>query len=284
MSRSYEIYYYNDVKGYNVKEHAHNYYEFYFFLEGDVTINISGKVYKLNVGDILLIPPKVKHYATVGDTNKTYRRFVFWVSQEYINQLMDISKDYGYIMQYVLRQKEYVFPQDVITFNEIQSKVFRLLSEVHSNRFGRDSQIQICIQDLLLIINRKVYESRHPVNKSRSTTLYQNLLLYIEEHLDEDLSLERLAKEYFVSKYHIAHMFKENSGVPLHQYITKKRLSLCSDAILTNSGITDIYQQFGFGDYTSFYRAFKKEFGMSPREYREAHMGIDDMETTISGE
>ncbi len=45
---------------------------------------------------------------------------------------------------------------------------------------------------------------------------------YIEEHLDEELTLEKLAGEFFVSKYYIAHIFKENIGLSIHQYIMKK--------------------------------------------------------------
>ena len=98
--------------------------------------------------------------------------------------------------------------------------------------------------------------------------MYQNLCSFIEEHIEEDLSLERLSLEFFVSKYHIAHVFKENLGLSIHQYITKKRLLLCRESIISGMGITESYQTFGFGDYSSFYRAFKKEYGISPKDFK----------------
>ena len=69
-------------------------------------------------------------------------------------------------------------------------------------------------------------------------------------------------------------MFKENVGLSIHQYITKKRLSLCQEAIRSDTNITEVYQAYGFGDYSSFYRAFKKEYGISPKEYRDMQVNL----------
>jgi AraC-like DNA-binding protein len=178
-------------------------------------------------------------------------------------------------MQYVEIEKKYVFHTDQLAFHSIQSKLMRLLEEMRSNKFGRDAQISVCINDLVLNINRLAYEQNTPKQKYHDYHLYDQLTAYIEEHMDEDLSLDTLAKHFFVSKYHIAHIFKDNIGISIHQYITKKRLSLCKDAISGKMNITDAYQKFGFGDYSSFYRAFKKEFGISPKDFRDMQINLE---------
>ena len=275
LSQDFELYYYEDRVLPKVDLHSHGYYEFYFFLEGNIQMQIDDTLYPVRYGDIMLIPPHISHRPIIKDTEQPYRRFVFWISQDYCNHLLQSSPDYAYIMQYVEIEKKYIFHTDQISFNSVQSKLLRLLEEMRSSKFGRDAQISICINDLILNINRLAHEQNTPTQRHFEHRLYQQLTEYIEEHMDEDLSLENLAKKFFVSKYHIAHVFKDNIGMSIHQYITKKRLNLCKDAISGKMSITDAYQMFGFGDYSSFYRAFKKEFGISPKDYRDMQIDLE---------
>ena len=154
-----------------------------------------------------------------------------------------------------------------------QRDLFHIIEEVHADRFGKDTQLFLCISDLLFHLSRSVYEMDHPEKPKETLSIYTNLLQYIENHLDEELSLEELAGKFYVNKYHIAHTFKEHMGISIHQYITKKRLSLCQEAISGGMSITESYHMFGFGDYSSFYRSFKKEYGISPKDFRD--MQID---------
>lgn len=269
VSQDFEIYYYNDHNPPKVSLHSHNYYEFYFFLEGDISIQIGKEIYPIRHGDILLVPPGISHRPVFHSQEIPYRRFVFWISQDYYRHLQQLSLDYVYLIDYVQTSKNYIFHNDPITFNAVHSKIVRLLEEMHSQRFGRNTQISLCVNDLIFYLNRLVYEQNEPCRHSEELDLYQQLIEYIEDHLNENLSLEAIAQEFYVSKYHIAHIFKDRLGMSIHQYITKKRLTFCREAILGKASITEIYQSFGFSDYSSFYRAFKKEFGMSPKEYRD---------------
>lgn len=235
-------------------------------------MQIGQETFPIKYGDVMLIPPHLPHRPIIQSHKVPYRRFVFWISQEYCSHLLQLSPDYVYLMQYVETSKTYLFHNDRITFNTIQSLILRLIEEMHSERFGRAAQITLCVNDLVLFLNRLIYARNVPSSPGEEQDLYRQLTVYIEEHLDEDLPLEKLAEEFYVSKYHIAHVFKDRIGMSIHQYITKKRLALCREAILGNANISEVYLAYGFGDYSSFYRAFKKEYGISPKEYRDKQL------------
>ena len=268
LSKDFEIYYYADVHLRPVPLHEHSYYEFYLFLEGeDAAIEIGDKRLPLTYGTIALIPPGVQHRSITSPLSDVpYRRFVFWVSTSFAQSLVQRSADYGYLMQQAAVTKNYLFPVSVGRFSLVLSKAIRLLTELHENRYGRESAVALCVDDLILSMNRCVYEENHEETDD-AKDLFQNLVLYIDGHLDEDLSLETLSERFYVSRSHIAHTFSDTIGIPLHQYVLKKRLEAARSSILSGTPVTKAFQSFGFTDYSAFYRAFRKEYGQGPKEY-----------------
>ena len=266
LSEDFEFYYYSDVHFRTVKSHTHDYYEFYLFLEGDVQIEIGDSMRALTPGDVMIIPPGIAHRAVVADSDTPYRRFVLWISQNYCNELLRMSPDYVYLLQQASSAKQYIIHLQEERFNSLHAKAIRLLEEIHSNRYGRLAAVTLDVNDLLLSMNRMAYEQAHPEETDAGQDLFDNLIVYIDTHLDADLTLEQLADQFYVSRFYLPHYFKDNIGLSVHQYITKKRLARCRDAIISGAGITRTFQEYGFQDYSAFYRAFRKEYGLSPKE------------------
>ena len=270
LSEDYEVFYYSDTHFRSVGSHSHDYYELYFFEAGAVTMEIDGRDYPLKTGDVILIPPGVSHRAVLTDPEKPYRRFVFWQSRPFLEALEARSPDCGYLLRRAESRGRYVYRFDPVAFNAIRTRLFTLLDEIHADRFGKATAIDLIITDLLLFLARTVYEQEHQ-NKKDQLSRYEAITQYVDQHLDELLSLDALAKHFYLSKYYLVHLFRENAGLSVHQYILKRRLAACCDAMLGGAAVGEVYRQWGFYDYSAFYRAFRKEYGMSPSAYLELH-------------
>ena len=120
-----------------------------------------------------------------------------------------------------------------------------------------------------------MHEQTHRPTSQESVSTYEAITAFIDTHLEEPLSLDRIAQEFYLNKYYIAHLFQQSVGLSIHRYITKKRLAACAAAIRSGAKVTEVCRTYGFGDYTSFYRAFRAEYGMSPSEYREISASVE---------
>lgn len=275
-SPSFELFYYNDIKLDHISSHAHPHYEFYFFVEGDVVYQINHHSYQLKHGDYLLIPPGLPHQPVFQSANRTYRRFILWISEPYFQMLCQQSADFGYAFLAVQQKEHYHFSTDYMVARQIQGKLIDFLEESRSDRIFSGSKKNLLLQMFLLYMNRITYYQLHQAAPVYENVLYLNICDYINNHLSENLSLDSLSAFFFVSKYHLSHTFKDHMGISLHQYIIKKRLQASKNGILSGIPLHQLSQQYGFSDYTSFYRAFKKEFGVSPSEYKRQHLTADD--------
>ena len=112
-----------------------------------------------------------------------------------------------------------------------------------------------------------LHTDRHQEETEPLSPLVQNVLQFIGSHLPEELSLEKLAGHFFVSKYHLSHAFTREVGVSVYRYIMMRRLLMARQLLSTGEPAGQVCRVCGFSDYTSFYRAFKSEYGVSPRDF-----------------
>ncbi len=127
---------------------------------------------------------------------------------------------------------------------------------------------------LALVLQSFAAEDPHranPKHPSRSQFSLDEVFRYIHDHLTEDLTLELLEKEFYVSRSHLIREFKKRTGQTVHSYILRARLDLCRSYIEQGYSITEVYRKGGFGGYNHFFKAFRKVYGMTPKEYYRLH-------------
>ena len=122
--------------------------------------------------------------------------------------------------------------------------------------------------EFLVYLNRAYFSLPDSIWQDVSENENVNqVIAYINDHLSEDLSLDRLANHFYVSKYYLSHRFKEYTGLTLYQFIIKKRLVVARNMLREGTPVTTVCLQCGFNDYSNFLKQFKREFGRSPKEF-----------------
>jgi AraC family transcriptional regulator len=100
---------------------------------------------------------------------------------------------------------------------------------------------------------------------------------YIEDNLDNKIELKELADKAFLSKYHFHRVFHSVVGEPVAEYIRKRRLKeAASELITTDNKIVDIALKYQFSSQEAFTKAFKRIYGVPPREFRTSKVMVLD--------
>lgn len=265
-----EIFYYEDKELNPVSSHKHKHYEIYFFISGPVSCQIDDQTYRLSYGDICLMPPGVYHRPLFHGDSVPYKRIVLWISCDYFTHLKKYYEQLDFCFSYALEQKKYCFHNDSGVAQLLFSKLYDLIEEYHSHSAFHQELLDCFACSFLLQLNRTLCSISFSVDMSKQKPLFSQICDYIHGHLEDDLTLDFLAKHFYVSKYYIAHIFKENMGVSTHQYILKGRIHASKGSILSGMPLQEVSQYYGFSNYSTYFRAFKNEFGISPREFRDS--------------
>jgi AraC-like DNA-binding protein len=110
-------------------------------------------------------------------------------------------------------------------------------------------------------------QSAHPP-KAEKPDLVERVLAYVEGNLAERITLADAARQFYVSESTISQSFRKKMGVSFYRCVTQRRLIAAKTLIGEGVLLEDVAGKVGFSDYSSFYRAFKQEYGISPRQYR----------------
>jgi AraC-like DNA-binding protein len=146
--------------------------------------------------------------------------------------------------------------------------LFHTYNQCKKHPFKGDALHKLgCMLEIISLVS-KYYETNH--DKDPGMDLPARLtpiLAYLNQHLAEDLSLERLEKLFFISRYHLSRLFKKHTGSTIHEYIVYKRISLAKQLLKDGANVTEACMGSDFNDYTGFLRMFKKKVGVLPKHY-----------------
>ena len=246
--------------------HSHNFYEMVCCQSNSgVQYLVGTKRYRLQRGDVILVPPGIGHRPLFpAELAEPYHRIVLWFSTEFIDGL-----------KYLQPYNQTPYSQAVSLLRTIGTPWEKIvdhfeagLKEAQEKNAGW--QISLCgnTMQLLTLFWRAMESTTEKPMRTEKPELLDNVVSYIEKHLGEPISLELIAKQFYVSESTISQTFQKKMHVSFYHYVTQRRLIAAKSMILDVEHLEDLGHKVGFNDYSSFYRAFKKEFGISPRAYR----------------
>lgn len=266
--RWFEIFRYRDSYLNEVELHHHDFYEIYLFLNGNVNYSVENRNYNLQSGDILLISPMELHRPIISPAKKPYERIVLWVQPSFIElysttdtNLARCFDSHEPFHTNLLRPREDMREN---IYNLMQTLVF----ENNNLTYGSDLSCISSLLSLLVLINRlSAFDSRHVTPENKNEIIVSEVIKYISQNYNKYITLNDLSAQFFISKYHLSHQFNRIVGTSIYRYIIQKRLIIAKQ--LLNDGLlpTQACEKCGFTDYANFYRAFKAEYGISPKIY-----------------
>lgn len=248
--------------------HMHDYYECYLYLSGSIDIAIEEQFYAPKPYDLFLIPPGVMHRWVARPPVRRYERIYFYITADCLES-MSIP---GFRMLDILKEASarhaYCFHPDA----QSGAALVALATEaIRSSALTEPADVLMTrcrVNMLMATFCRLVSQSSNaPVH---APGRMQAIILYINEHITEPLSLDDLAERFFISKSCLLHTFKEYANLSVYQYILSKRVMLAQQLMREGASPGAASRASGFSDYAGFYRAFVKQTGATPQAFCQA--------------
>ena len=259
LKEDFRLFHINDQTKKDFSYHYHDFHKIIVFISGKVTYHIEGKAYHLKPRDILLVSQGAIHKPEINPS-VPYERYIFWIrdtlSCQELNTCFQKANDRSFNL--------------VRADSALQERLKDLLPEIEQtlqNKYFGDTVLRDALFTQFMIYINRIFlrTSSSPDKKTYSSdTQVEQLLKYINRNLSENLSIDQLANRFFFSKYHMMRKFKNETGYTIHNYITSKRLLMARSLISQGMPIMKAAQASGFHDYTTFVRAYKKQFGKAP--------------------
>lgn len=243
--------------------HAHDFLELYYFLDGSVTYYIEDQVYDLCPGDLLIIPAGKMHRPVIANEHAAYERMVLWITPQYLQSIDSPAGDLQKNLQKVGEHGYCVpFRGDETVF---VTALLKKLLYMQKN----DTDPKFCAGAVELYL-WTIFRSYGVIDTTHrnETQVIPQVIRYITEHFGEPLTLEDIAAEFFVSKSYLNRHFKAYTNSTVYAYIMALRLTHARRMLREGIPAVEAGRECGFSDYSTFYKAFKTQTGLSPQQFK----------------
>jgi len=242
------------------KMHTHDLYEILYIFSGKGSFKVEGSEYSVSGGVLLITRVSEAHCAQI-DNSTDYERISIHFSEK---TFANIDPSCALLKAYNERALGVANFYHASEFSQIDvDSLFRKMTLCADDKDLQRLTILSGLSTVLLAI-RENFLTKKPFDDIPGN-VESSIVRYVNDHLTENLSLEDIGKEFFMSTSQINRLFKKSTGNTLWKYVIIKRLMLARQKIRLGDHISSVYKECGFNDYSSFYRAYIKHFGTTPQ-------------------
>ena len=264
------------------ESHYHDYFQVCFVCRGEITHCDDTQSVRLGPGDAFIVPPGFTHSLHFDSKYSEIYSLAFEASLFHPGFPQSNAYRFLSTLQSTSHSSQ---EQDVrlcVTLDTPQRKSVQqlmecLLLQQNAEIAPELSAAPSLIPSILYMIAQGYYQQPQNTHRLKELANYNHALLqcisFIDQHYREPLSLTALARQFGLSRSAFCSVFPQFTGLPLRQYIARKRITEAQMLIRSRPELRlgQIAALVGFEDTSSFYRNFLKITGMSPSQYRELH-------------
>lgn len=236
------------------KPHFHSAIELVYVTEGKLTVFLDDQQYEVRENQLMISSSYTVHRYQSDESNK--------------EMIMIIPLSFVPSMQKTLRDHAFNHPIYDLKNDAKTRTVLTLLADGWAE-YNTETKKGLCYT-LLGLLTAKVGLS--PQKNSTRTSQMKDMLIYLQENYQSNLSMEALAKQFGYSKSRFSHLFNETLGCPPGAFINALRCQHAARAMLeSDQPLLEIAMNAGFECPRTFYRVFKQYYGVTPTQYCNAH-------------
>lgn len=241
--------------------HLHTQMEVYYLIEGNVEYHVENHVYLPKAGDIMIMRPGELHTSQVEiEHGGPYERYNVRFSPELLKETLN-----NRLLLPFLNRPIGVF--NLYTSDEIPSEYIHSCFQRMFTQQDDDKGVRTI--SYLIPILQEIYDvwiTREKPQENPHDSLPSDIISYINQHLSTLRSPQEISDVFYLSQSQIYRAFREYTGTSVWNYVRTKRLITARELMQNGESPAKAAVACGFEDYSTFYRAYKRQFGCSPQE------------------
>ncbi len=274
LLENFRLFHLRDRRAQKMAPHYHEFDKIVVLCAGAVDYTVEGVSYRMQPGDVLFVRHHDIHRPEISPESD-YERIVLWITPEFLERSSVDGAWLESCFDLASQRRNCLFRPAAEELARLKKTLSSLESALNDGEeFGASILVNSFFLQLMVELNRAVRSGGGETARSLDPKI-DAALYYINTHLGEPMTVDTLAGMCYLSRFYFMRRFKDATGYTVHSYIQQKRLAAAAERLETGAGVTETAMELGFAEYTSFLRAFRKAYGVTPSDYLRKKRGME---------